>query len=363
MAGLFMCLGYLYIIVIRITIIVRVEFKKHVLQDSNQKNFKANLRRLWNILKTIFNIQDENIENYDLWCLIPCLIFGLCALFYRPYFFIFCIMVFIIYSNSLMEVVLALWIPKSRIFWTLFLTMCVLYIYSVISFKLFRSDFSQNISNSWESVFICYMTIVDQWYKNNGLGGFLSTNVPAISQNNEFNINWGRFLFDLIFFLVVPTLLINLIFGIIIDNFAERRAKRDNLKQNQLSQCFVWGKLDNEIEDFIQHTRYIHNCWDYVYYIGYLKSTEYEDLVDYVDIYVKRMIESNKVEWFPCYFKENNKDFPITSLIQWVSNRIEMVDKNITEIKDNHKDLKNMFESRFNKIENMLNQLSCSQNK
>ena len=89
-----------------------------------------------------------NIHNYDLWCLIPCLIFALTAISYRPYFFVFCIIVFLIYSNSLMEVVLALWIPKYRILWTLFLTMCVIYIYSVLSLALFRNDYSQNISNS-----------------------------------------------------------------------------------------------------------------------------------------------------------------------------------------------------------------------
>ena len=204
---------------------------KNALQDSNQKTLKSNQINLLKRLKNLFKVLKANIKDHDLWCLIPCLIFALIATFYKPYFFIFCIIVFIIYSKSLMEIVLALWVPKYRILWTIILTMGVIYIYSVISLTMFRNDFSQNISNSWESVFDCYVTIVDQWYKNNGLGGFLSTNVPAISLNNKFNINWGRFTFDLIFFIIVPTLLINLIFGIIIDNFAERRAKRDNLKK------------------------------------------------------------------------------------------------------------------------------------
>ena len=189
------------------------------------------------------------------------------------------------------------------------------------------------------------MTIVDQWYKNNGLGGFLSINVPAISLNNKFNINWGRFTFDLIFFIIVPTLLINLIFGIIIDNFAERRAKRDNLKTNQLSQCFVCGKIDNDIEDFSQHTKYLHNCWDYVYYIGYLKSTAYEDLVDYADVYVKKMIDSNKVEWFPCYFKKNNKDFSIISPIQGISHRLDKLENNFKETIKNNKEMENKIDT------------------
>ena len=375
--GSIICVGYFYIILIRIIIIIGITKSKYALQNPNQKNLKATKWYLWTELINLFKALMANITNYDLWCLIPSFIFALTAISYRPYFFIFCIIVFIIYSNSLMEVVLALWKPKERILWTLFLTMCVFYIYSVISLALFRNDYSQNISNSWDTVFNCYVTIADQWYKNNGLGGFLSINVPAISKNSKFSINWGRFSFDLIFFIVVPTLLINIIFSIIIDNFAETRSKRDRLREIQLSQCFVCGKLDNDIEDFSQHTKYLHNCWDYVYYIGYLNNTAYEDLVDYVDFYVKRMIENNKLEWFPCYFRENNKNFSITSPIQGISSRLEMLEKsnieinnNIIEIKENnlvmkynYLEIESKIDNRFGKIEDMLSQLLASQSK
>ena len=91
----------------------------------------------------------------------------------------------------------------------------------------------------------------------------------------------------------------------------------------------------------------MHNCWDYVYYIGYLNSTAYEDLVDYADVYVKKMIESNKFEWFPCYFRENSKDLSIASPIQGISSRLDTLEKNIietknsiTEIKESNKETK-----------------------
>ena len=360
MFGISICAGYFYIILIRSFIIYGIIKRKYVLQAPNQNTLKSNQRNLRKGLLNLFIVLKPSIKDQDLWCLIPCLIFALIATFYRPYFFIFCIIVFIIYSNSLMEVVLALWVPKYRILWTIILIMGVIYIYSVISFTLFRIDYSQNISNSWESVFDWYVTIVDQWYKNNGLGGFLSTNVPAISLNNKFNINWGRFIFDLIFFVVVPTLLINLIFGIIVDNFAERRSKRDKMRENQLSKCFVCGKLDNDIEDFSQHTKYLHNCWDYVYYIGYLKSTAYEDLVDYADVYVKKMIDSNKVEWFPCYFRKNNKDFSIISPIQGISSRLDKLENNIKEIINDNKEMKNQMENKMDTIQTNIDSIQTS---
>ena len=140
--GSSICAGYFYIILIRIIIIIiGVTKSKYALQDNDQKYIKSKQRNLWKELINIFKVLMANIHNYDLWCLIPCFIFALTAISYRPYFFIFCIIVFLIYSNSLMEVVLALWIPKYRILWTLFLTMCVIYIYSVLSLALFRNDY------------------------------------------------------------------------------------------------------------------------------------------------------------------------------------------------------------------------------
>ena len=83
----------------------------------------------------------------------------------------------------------------------------------------------------------------------------------------------------------------------------------------------------------------MHNCWDYVYYIGYLNSTAYEDLVDYADIYVKKMIDSNKFEWFPCYFRENSKDFSITSPIQGISSRLDTLEKSNIEVRNSSKEM------------------------
>ena len=146
--GGIICIGYLYIISIRIIIIFWVMISKNALQDLNQKTLKSNQKNLLKRLQNLFKVLKANIKDHDLWCLIPCLIFALIATFYRPYFFIFCIIVFIIYSKSLMEVVLALWVPRRRILWTIILTMGVIYIYSVISLTMFRNDYSQNISNS-----------------------------------------------------------------------------------------------------------------------------------------------------------------------------------------------------------------------
>ena len=240
-----------------------------------------------------------------------------------------------------MEIILAIWEPIGRIASALLFMLCVFYIYSALSFTQYREDYSQNIPNSCDTMYNCLITIADQWYKNNALGGFLSNQAPAIEQDGSFKVSWGRFIFDLIFFIIVPTLLVNIISGIIIDNFAEKRSKRDKLDEYQHSKCFVWGELENNIEDFNYHTKHSHNCWDYVYYIGFLLNTEYEDLVDYADIYVKRMIENNRTEWFPCYYIENDNDSSSKLAISKINSRLDWME--------------NMNQNRFIKVNENFN--------
>ena len=61
-----------------------------------------------------------------------------------------------------MEVILAIWVPKDRIAWTLLLTLGVLYIYAALSFTQFRDDYSNNIPNSCDSVYTEYYLNVAQ---------------------------------------------------------------------------------------------------------------------------------------------------------------------------------------------------------
>ena len=341
--GGLICSGYFYIIVIRLIIIFRINWSEFKISYSKKKNVSIP-KYAWNSFVNLYKWILLIFQSQDLWCLTPCFIFAMLGMTVSFYYFVFCIIIAIIYVDSLMEVILAIWVPKYRIAWTLLLTLGVLYIYAALSFTQFRKDYSQNIANSCDSVYNCLITISDQWYKNNALGGFLSTQVPAIVQNSTFKVNWGRFFFDLIFFIAVPTLLVNIISGIIIDNFGERRSKRDELREYQQSRCFVCGKLDNDISDFSHHTKFIHNCWDYVYYIGILKNTDFKDLKDSTDIYVKKMIEDNNSEWFPCFY---NNGSSISTAIQEISAKQDGIEKSFIKLEDKIEKLKEELSSNL----------------
>ena len=57
----------------------------------------------------------------------------------------------------------------------------------------------------------------------------------------------GRVIYDLLFFFVVIIIVLNLIFGVIIDTFADLRSEKQNKDEILKNTCFICGKLNGKI--------------------------------------------------------------------------------------------------------------------
>ena len=53
----------------------------------------------------------------------------------------------------------------------------------------------------------------------------------------------ARVIYDLLFFFVVIIIVLNLIFGVIIDTFADLRSEKQNKEEILKNTCFICGKL------------------------------------------------------------------------------------------------------------------------
>ena len=53
---------------------------------------------------------------------------------------------------------------------------------------------------------------------------------------------FGRVIYDLLFFFVVIIIVLNLIFGVIIDTFADLRSEKQNKEEILKNTCFICGK-------------------------------------------------------------------------------------------------------------------------
>ena len=114
-----------------------------------------------------------------------------------------------------------------------------------------------------------------------------------------------RYIIDLLFFLIVLIVLLNVIFGIIIDTFGDLRAQKLERQHDTTDTCFTCG-IDKQVFDrassepngFKTHIRVDHNMWNYMYFIFYVWEQDKDD-DDGLEQYVRRSVAMNDIGWFP----------------------------------------------------------------
>lgn len=70
--------------------------------------------------------------------------------------------------------------------------------------------------------------------------------------------------------------------GIIIDTFTQLREEHENKEKDKKEKCFICGEnldiLEKQPGGFNHHTEYVHQIWNYIYYIAYLDRKSKTDL-------------------------------------------------------------------------------------
>ncbi|RYG94048.1 hypothetical protein EON65_58040, partial [archaeon] len=107
------------------------------------------------------------------------------------------------------------------------------------------------------------------------------------------------------YFLIVIVMILNIVFGIIIDTFSSLRADKERRLVDTTEVCFICGidkqvfdRASDEPEGFTTHIKLDHNMWNYLYYIFMLWEQDRDD-DDGLEQYVRRAIDANEITWFP----------------------------------------------------------------
>ena len=101
------------------------------------------------------------------------------------------------------------------------------------------------------------------------------------------------------------TILLNVIFGIIIDTFAELREKSGQQSEDMKNVCFICGlnrqTLDRDTEGgFDAHSMEDHEVWNYVYFLIHLQIKDKSDM-NGVESYIREKFEMQETSWFPLH--------------------------------------------------------------
>ncbi|XP_039693876.1 inositol 1,4,5-trisphosphate-gated calcium channel ITPR1 isoform X5 [Pteropus medius] len=155
----------------------------------------------------------------------------------------------------------------------------------------------QDQEHTCETLLMCIVTVLSHGLRSGGgVGDVLR------KPSKEEPLFAARVIYDLLFFFMVIIIVLNLIFGVIIDTFADLRSEKQKKEEILKTTCFICGlerdKFDNKTVTFEEHIQEEHNMWHYLCFIVLVKvkdSTEYTG----PESYVAEMIKERNLDWFP----------------------------------------------------------------
>ncbi|XP_008589701.1 PREDICTED: inositol 1,4,5-trisphosphate receptor type 2-like, partial [Galeopterus variegatus] len=158
-------------------------------------------------------------------------------------------------------------------------------------------EYEDGIERTCDTLLMCIVTVLNQGLRNGGgVGDVLrrpSKDEPLFA---------ARVVYDLLFYFIVIIIVLNLIFGVIIDTFADLRSEKQKKEEILKTTCFICGlerdKFDNKTVSFEEHIKSEHNMWHYLYFIVLVKV---KDPTEYTgpESYVAQMIMEKNLDWFP----------------------------------------------------------------
>eukprot|EP00760_Papus_ankaliazontas_P029805 PhM_4_TR4472/c0_g4_i1/m.50959/K04959/ITPR2; inositol 1,4,5-triphosphate receptor type 2 len=218
------------------------------------------------------------------------ILFALLGVLYSPFFFAYHLFTILNRSPHLRHIVIAILVNGWQLLMTALLGIATVYIFSIVGFVFFRDDFGSKSdgssgvdTNNCDTLAECFVFSLGKGVRGGGIGELLSDR------------EWGsgtfafRELYDFSFFIVIIVVIMNIIFALIVDTFAELRDARQKIEDDMRNNCFICGidayTFDRQGEGFDNHTHLAHNLWHYLYFMHHIKrkpESEYTGQESYV---------------------------------------------------------------------------------
>ncbi|XP_077049524.1 inositol 1,4,5-trisphosphate-gated calcium channel ITPR2 isoform X2 [Siphateles boraxobius] len=258
------------------------------------------------------------------------------GLFVHEFFYSILLFDLVRREETLLNVMRSVTKNGRSIFLTAVLAIILVYLFSIVAFLFFKDDFlmevdrlpslkkpnvkesmsclSESCSNSpfsshheeadedstervCDTLLMCIITVLNHGLRN---GGGIADVLRKLSKEEP--MFPARVVFDLLFFFIVIIIVLNLIFGVIIDTFADLRSEKQRKEEILKTTCFICGlerdKFDNKTVSFEEHIKSEHSMWHYLYFLVLVKV---KDPTEYTgpESYVAQMIKEKNLDWFP----------------------------------------------------------------
>nr|CAD2169339.1 unnamed protein product [Meloidogyne enterolobii] len=152
---------------------------------------------------------------------------------------------------------------------------------------------------SCETLRMCILTTLNWGLRN---GGGIGDVLRSVSPHEPYFF-W-RILYDMTFYIVLIIIVLNLIFGVIIDTFGDLRTEKNEKEFTLRNTCFICGlergKFDNKSVQvtFDEHNEREHNLWHYIYFIVWLQIKDETEFTG-PESFVSKCVKNHNMDWFP----------------------------------------------------------------
>ena len=244
------------------------------------------------------------------------LFFILLGIYLHPFFYFF-VLFELVKRIEIMKIILkAMYVPIGNIFLTILLCAIMEYFFAVIAITIYQSHFP-NIGDTKNMLYI-FLRMFDQTFKQDGgVGTYLDVTLePGYKPFRARYYAGSRFLFDIIFFLLINMIAFQIFFMIIIDYFSQSKEKTEEFTELSETQCLVCELEREELEKiysnsksaFELHINHAHNLIDYISYLVYLQSLSFKDPI--IEAKIWKLHLSNNLNYLPknVCFKQKEKD-------------------------------------------------------
>nr|CAH8857369.1 unnamed protein product [Trichobilharzia regenti] len=314
------------------------------------------IRQLFKCFPTLFTYakqQNMNELNYKLIHNLLLITFAILGVFLHPLFHSLVLLDVITREETLLNVVRSVTKNGRSIFLTGILALIIIYLYSIVGHVYFRNDFAIEVEDNKEengekmerrcdTLKMCMLTTLREGLLNGGgIGEALRR--PS-SEDNSFIF---RTIYDLSFFVIVIVIILNLIFGVIVDTFAALRQEKQNSEELNKNHCCVCGlhrsAFDHSNTSFDEHVEIDHNVWHYVYFIIYLKTKPIHELTSQ-EIYINKMVKKGEFKWIPRRraMTLHNMDTVSTKKAEEIDQLTKKLEKTIQAVESLNEGFKNL---------------------
>ena len=230
--------------------------------------------------------------------LLGCSIIGVA---YHGYTFSLCLLHIVKGNASLYNVIEAVRRPAKSLLYVFALMMIFIYIYALVAFMLYRENFDNDSGAYCNDLFQCFATSLRLGLlSGGGIGEGLGLEPYEFYESNRGP--FARMFFDLTFFILITIIMLNVVFGIIVDTFSELRDEKSQNDEAMKSECFICSLKASDFErfgnGFLHHVKHEHHMWNYLFFFYHLDQKDPSEFTALEQMVAEKLLK-NDYSFFP----------------------------------------------------------------